>query len=93
MYSSPNFVRMIISRRMRCAGHVALVGEGRCACRVLVGKPEGKRPLGIPRHRWEVKSKMDLPELGHGGMDWIDLAQDRDRWWDLVEAVMNLKVP
>jgi hypothetical protein len=58
-----------------------------------VGKPEGKRPLGRPRRRWEDNSKMDLPEVGCGGMDWIDLAQDTDRWWALVTAVMNLRVP
>jgi len=79
------------SKRMRCAGHVARVGEGRGAYRVLVGKPEGKRPLGIPWHRWEDNSKMDLPEVGRGGMDYIDLAYDRDRWWDIVEAVMTLR--
>jgi len=62
-------------------------------CRVLVGKPEGKRPLGRPRRRWEDNNKMDLKEVGCGGMDWIELAQDRDRWRTLVGAVMNLRVP
>jgi hypothetical protein len=60
---------------------------------VLVGKPEGERPLGRPKHRWEDNNKMDLKEVGCGGMDWIELAQDRDRWWALVNAVMNLRVP
>jgi len=72
---------------------VARMGEGRGVYRVLVGKPEGKRPLGRPRCRWENNIKMDLQEVGCGGMDWIDLAQDRDRWRTLVNAVMNLRVP
>jgi len=86
-------VRVIKSRRMRWAGHVARIGEGRGVYRVLVGKPEGKRPLGRPRSRWEDNIKMDLLEVGCGVMDWIKLAQDRDRWWLLVNAVMNLRVP
>jgi hypothetical protein len=61
--------------------------------RVFVVKPEGKRPLGRPRHRWEDNIKMDLQEVGCGGMGWIELYQDRDRWWELVNAVMNLQVP
>jgi len=69
------------------------MGEGRGVYRVLVGKPEGKRPLGRPRHRWEDNIKMDLQEVVRGGMDWIDLAQDRDRWRALVNAAMNLRVP
>jgi len=69
------------------------MGERRCVYRVLVGKPEGKRPLGRPRHRWEDNIKMDLQEEGCGGMVWIELAQERDRWWVLVSAVMNLRVP
>ena len=92
-YSSPNVVRVIKSRRMRWAGLVARMGERRGVYRVLVGKPEGKRPLGRPRRRWEDNIKMDLYEVGCGGVDWIDMAQDRDRWRALVNAVMNLRVP
>ena len=80
-------------RRMRWAGHVARMGEERGAYRVLVGKPEGKRPLGRPRVRWVDNIRMDLQEVGCGYVDWIGLAQDRDRWRTLVSAVMNLRVP
>jgi len=93
LYSSPNIVRVVKSRRMRWAGHVARMGERRDVYRVLVGKPEGKRPLGRTRHRWEDNIKMGLQEMGGGGMDWIELARDRDRWRELVNAVMNLWVP
>jgi len=86
-------VRVIKSRRMRWAGHVARIGEGRGVYKVLVGKPGGKRPLVRPRRRWENNIKMDLQEVGCGGMDWIELAQDRDRWRVLVNAVMNVRVP
>ena len=79
LYSLPNIVRVIKSRRMRWAGHVARVGEDRGIFRVLVGISEGKRPLGRPRRRWEYNIKMDLQEVGCGGMDWIELTQDRDR--------------
>ena len=72
--------------------HVALKGERRGVYKVLVGKPEGKRPLGRPRYRWEYNIKMDLQKVGFGGMDWIDLAQDRNRWWALVNVVMNVWV-
>ena len=72
---------------------MARMWEGRGMYRILVGKPEGKRPLGRPRRRWENNIKMDLQELGCGGMDWIELAQDSDRWRALVNAVMNLRVP
>jgi len=93
LYSSPNIVRVIKSRRMRWAGHVARTGEERGMYRVLVGKPEGKRPLGRPRRRWMDGIRMDLQEVGCGYMDWIGLAHDRDRWCTLVSAVMNLRVP
>jgi hypothetical protein len=88
-----NIVRVIKSRIMRRAGHVARMGEGRGVYRVLVGKPERKRPLERPRRRWEDNIKMDLQEVGRRGMDWIELAKDRDRWRELVNAVMNLRVP
>jgi hypothetical protein len=91
LYSSPNIIRVIKSKRLRWAGHVARMGERRGAYRALVGKPEGRRPLGKPRRRWEDNIKMR--EVGWGGMDWINLAQDRDTWQALVNAVMNLRVP
>jgi len=93
LYSSPNIVRMIKSRRMRWAGHVALMGEERGVYRVLMGKPEGRRPLGRPRHRWAANIRMDLLEVECGYMDWIGLAQDRDRWRTLVSAVKDFRVP
>jgi hypothetical protein len=79
LYSSPSIIGMIKSRRMRWAGHVAGMGEKRNAYRILVGKPERKRPLGRPRRRWVDNIKMNLREIGWDGMDWIDLAQDRDQ--------------
>ena len=91
--SLPNIVRVIKSRRMRWVGHVALMGEEMGVYRVLVGKPEGKSPLGRPRRRCVDNIRMDLQEVGCGYMDWIGLAQDRDRWRTLVSAVMNLRVP
>ena len=87
------YCAVVKSRRMRWAGHVARMGEGRGVYRVLVGKPEGKRPLGRPRRRWEDNIKMDLQEVGGGFEDWMELAQDRDRWRALVSKVMNLWVP
>jgi hypothetical protein len=93
LYSSPNIVRVIKSRRMRLAGHVARMGEERGLYSVLVGKPEGKRPLGRPRRRWVASIRLDLQEVRCGYMDWIGLAQDRDSWRTLVIAVMNLRVP
>jgi hypothetical protein len=92
LYSSPNIVRVIKSRRMRWAGHAERVGEERGVCRVLVGKREGKRPLERPRRRWEDNIRMDLQEVGCEGMDWIGLGQDRDSRRALVNAVMNLRV-
>ena len=93
LYSLPNIVRVVKSRRMRWVGYVACMWEGRGVYRVLVGKPEGKSPLGRPRHRWEDNTKMDLQEVGGGCGDWMELAQDRDRWRALVSTVMNLQVP
>jgi hypothetical protein len=93
LYSSPNFVRVIKSRRMRWAGHVARMGERRCVCRVLVGRPEGKGPLGRRRRKWEDYVKMGLKEIGNDGMNWIQLAQDRVQWRAFVSTVMNLRVP
>jgi hypothetical protein len=91
LYCSPKIVRLKKSRRIRWARHVACMGRG--AYRVLVGKPEGKRQLGRPRRRWEDIIKIDIQEVGCGGMNWIQLAQDRYRWRALVCAVMNLRVP
>jgi hypothetical protein len=92
LYSSPDIISQIKSRRMMCAGHVACMGEGRNVYRVLVGRPEGKRPLERPRHTWEDGLKMDLGEVGWGGMEWIHLAEDRDHWRAVVNVVMNLRV-
>jgi hypothetical protein len=91
LYSSPNIIRVIKSRRIRWARRVARMGEKTGANRILVGRPEGRRPLGRPRRRWEDNIKMDLQDVGRG-MNWIELAQGRDRWWALVNAVMNLRV-
>jgi hypothetical protein len=84
---------MIKSSRVRLAGHVARMGEKRNAYRILVRKPEGKRPLGRPRRRLVDNIKVDLREMGWDGVDWIDLAQDRDPWRALVNTVKNLRVP
>jgi hypothetical protein len=92
VYSLPNIVRVVKSRRMRWAGHVARMGEGRGVYRVLVGKPEGKRPLGRPRRRWENNIKTDLQEVGGGRRDWMELAEDRDRRRALVGTVRNFRV-
>jgi hypothetical protein len=93
LYSSPNVIRVSKSRRMRWVGHVARIGERRVVYRVLMGKPDGKTPLGRPRAGWEDNIKTDLREVGSRGMDLINLAQDRDRWRALVNAVMNFRVP
>jgi hypothetical protein len=92
LYSSPDIIRQVTSRRMRWAGHVARMGEERKVYKVLVGKPEGKRPLGRPRRRWEDGISMDLRQIVLRGVDWIRLAQDRDRWRAVVSTVMNLRV-
>jgi hypothetical protein len=92
-YSSPSIIRMIKSRRMRWAGHVARMGEKRYAYRILVSMPQGKKPLGRPRRRWVDNIKMDLREIGWDGMDSTDLVQNRDQWRALVNTVMNLQVP
>jgi hypothetical protein len=84
---------MIKPRRMRWAGHVARMGEKRNACRILMGKPEGKRPLGRPRRRWVGNIKLNLREIGRGAMDWIVVARGRDQWRAFVNTVMNLQVP
>jgi hypothetical protein len=92
LYSSPDIIREVKSRRMMWAGHVARMGEERKVHKVLVGKPEGKRPLGRPMRRWEDEVRMDLREICLGGVDWIRLVQDRDRWRAVVSALMNLRV-
>jgi hypothetical protein len=93
LYSSLNIVRVIKSRRMRGAGQVARLGEGRGVYRVSVGRPEGKRPLGRPRRRWEDNIKLDLREIEIDGANWIHLAQDRVHRRAFVNTVMNLRVP
>jgi hypothetical protein len=93
LYSSPNIVKVINLRRMRWVGHVARMREGRSVYRVLVRMPEGKKPLGRPRRRWEDNIKMDLGEIGIDGVNWILLAQDRIRWRAFVSRLTNLKFP
>jgi hypothetical protein len=93
LYSSPYIVKVIKSRRMRWAGHVAHMGGRRGMYRVLVGRPKGKRPLGRPRHGWEDNIKLDLREIGIDWANWIWLAQDRVQWRAFVNTVMNLPVP
>jgi hypothetical protein len=93
LYSSLSIIRIMKSRRMRWAGHVARMGEKRNVYRLLVGKPKGKRPLGRPRRRWIDNIKMGLIEIGFSAVDWIGLAQDRYRWRAVVNSVMKLRVP
>jgi hypothetical protein len=93
LYSSLNIIKVIKSSGMRWAGHVARMGEGRGVYRVLIGRSEGKRPLGRPRHRWEDNIKLDLREIGIDVTNWIQLAQDGFRWQDFVYTVMNLRIP
>jgi hypothetical protein len=93
LYSFPNIVRVIKSRRMRWARHVARMREGGGVYRLLVGRPEGKRPLGRPRRRWEYNIKMDLRKIGIDGTNWIQLAQDRVQWRACVNTVINLRLP
>jgi hypothetical protein len=92
LYSLPSIIRIIKSRSMRWAGHVARMGENRNAYRLLVGKPEGKRPLGRPRRRWVDNIRMDIGDVGWGYVDWIGLAKDRNRWRALVNSLLNLRV-
>jgi len=93
LYCLPSIIRVIKLRGMRWVGHVARMGERRCVYMVLVEKPEGKRQLGRPRRRWDDNIKMDFQDVVCGGMDLIDLAQGRDRWQTLVNAVMKFRVP
>jgi hypothetical protein len=90
--SSPSIIRIIKSRRMSWAGHVAHMGEKRNAYKLLVGKPAGRRPLGRPRRRWVDNIRMDLGQVGWDDVDWIGLAQDRNRWRAVVNSVLNLRV-
>jgi hypothetical protein len=92
LYSSPSIIKTIKARRMRWAGQVARIGEKRNTYRLLVEKPEGRRPLGRPRGRWLNNIRMDLVEMGWGDLDWIDLAQDRERWRALVNSALDLRV-
>jgi hypothetical protein len=93
LYSSPSIIRIMKTRRMRWVEHIARMGEKRNMYRLLMGKPVGKRPLGRPRRRLLDNIRMDLVEVGWGDVDWIGLAQDRDRWRAVVNSVLNLRVP
>ena len=93
MYRSPNTVRIIKSRRLKWAGHVAGMEEGRSAFKILTGKPTGKRPLGRPNRRWEDNIRMDLEEISINAGNWVDSAQDRNYWKALVNTTLNLRVP
>jgi hypothetical protein len=93
LYSSPSIIRIIKARRIKWSRHVARMREKRNACKLLVGKPEGRRPLGRPRRKWLDNIRTDLVEVGWGDVDWIGLAQDKDSWRALVNSVLNLRVP
>ena len=93
VYHSPNIVKVIKSRRLRCAGHVSRMEDGRCDFKMLTSSSTGKRPLGRPRHRWEDNIKMDLKKIVINTRNWIDSAQDRDYWRAIVNAALNLRVP
>jgi hypothetical protein len=93
LYSSPSIIRKIRLRSMRWTGHVARMGEKKNAYRLFMGKPEGRRPLGRPRHRWVDNIRMDVREVGWADVDWIGLAKDRNRWIALVNSVLSLWVP
>jgi hypothetical protein len=93
LYLSPNIVRVIKSRRMRWAGHVARMKEGMSAFKILTGTPTGKIPLGRPRRRWEDLIRMHLKEMGINTRNWVDSAQDKDYWRALVNAALNLRIP
>ena len=93
MYRSPNIVRVIKSRRLRWAGHVARMEVSKSSFKILTGKPTGKRPLGRPRRRWEDNIRMDLEEIGISAGNWVNSAQDRNYWRALVNAAFNLRVP
>jgi hypothetical protein len=93
LYSSTSIIRIVKSRRLRWAGHVARMREKRNGYRLLVGKPGGKRPLGRPRRKWVDNIKRNLGEVGWGDVDWIGLAKDRNRWRALVNSVLNLWFP
>ena len=93
LYRSPNIVTVIKSRRLRWAGHVARMEEGRSALKILTGKPTGRRPLGRPRRRWEDSIRIDLEKIGINAGNWVDSAQDRNYWRALVNAALNLRVP
>jgi hypothetical protein len=92
LYYSRNILQVIQSRRMRWAGYVARMGARRGVYSVLVGKSEGKSPFRRPRRRWKDNSKMDRQKMGCGGIDWIDLAQHKNKWREFVDVVMNLRV-